>query len=108
MRLIIFSQPSVFIRGHLHAQLEHGWVRGRTWHPPNGPFVTCTRTFDQECRLLMLKMHWKALDRALNMSQAAAQGDTVLQALLGRSLRGESARVDLLYTVIPLNRRRCL
>ena len=27
MRLIIFSQPSVFIRGHLHAQLEHGW-----WH----------------------------------------------------------------------------
>ena len=27
MRLIIFSQPSIFIRGHLHAQLEHGW-----WH----------------------------------------------------------------------------
>ena len=27
VRLIIFSQPSVFIRGHLHAQLEHGW-----WH----------------------------------------------------------------------------
>jgi len=25
MRLIINSQPSVFIRGHLHAQLEHGW-----------------------------------------------------------------------------------
>ena len=56
----------------------------------------------------MLDMLWKALDRALNMSQAAAQGDTFLQALLGRSLRGESARVDLLSRAIPLNRRRSL
>ena len=31
----------------------------------------------------MLKMRRKALDRALNMSQGAAQGDTALQALLG-------------------------
>ena len=62
------------------------WLRGRICHPPNGPFVTCTITFDQACRLLMLDMLWKALDRALNMSQGAAQGDTALQALLGRFL----------------------
>ena len=56
----------------------------------------------------MLDMLWKALDRALNMSQAAALGDAGLRAFLLRSLRGESARVDLLWTVIPLNRRRWL
>ena len=56
----------------------------------------------------MLKMHWKALDRALILSQAAAQGDAALRAFLLRSLRGESARVDLLWTAIPLNRRRWL
>ena len=56
----------------------------------------------------MLDMLWKALDRALNMSQGAAQGDTGLRAFLLRSLRGESARVDLLSRAIPLNRRRWL
>ena len=56
----------------------------------------------------MLDMLWKALDRALNMSQGAAQGDAALRAFLLRSLRGESARVDLLWTVIPLNQRRWL
>ena len=56
----------------------------------------------------MLDMLWKALDRALNMSQGAAQGDAVLRAFLLRSLRGESARVDLLSRAIPLNRRRWL
>ena len=53
-------------------------------------------------------MLWKALGRALNMSQAAAQGDAGLRAFLLRSLRGESARVDLLSRAIPLNRRRWL
>ena len=34
MRLIIFSQPSISIRGHLHAQLEHGlWHRAITIPP---------------------------------------------------------------------------
>jgi len=28
----------------------------------------------------MLKMHWKALGRALNMSQGAAQGDAAFRA----------------------------
>ena len=56
----------------------------------------------------MFEMRWKALDRALNLSQAAAQGDAALRAFLLRSLRGEGARVDLLLTVIPLNRRRWL
>ena len=56
----------------------------------------------------MLDMLWKALDRALNLSQAAAQGDADLRAFLLRSLRGESARVDLLSRAIPLNRRRWL
>ena len=60
----------------------------------------------------MLDMPWKALGRALNMSQAAALGDAVLRAFLLRSLRGESlgesARVDLLSPAIPLNRRRSL
>ena len=37
------------------------------------PPCTCTRTFDHACRLPMLDMLWKALDRALNMSQGAAQ-----------------------------------
>ena len=58
--------------------------------------------------MLMLDMLWKALDRALNMSQAAAQGDAVLRAFLLRSLRGESARLGLLSHAIPLNRRRWL
>ena len=56
----------------------------------------------------MLDMLWKALDRALNMSQGAAQGDAVLRAFLLRSLRGESARLGLLSHAIPLNRRRWL
>ena len=56
----------------------------------------------------MLDMRWKALDRALNLSQVAAQGDAALQAFLMRSLRGESARSDLLNRAIPLNRRRWL
>ena len=76
--------------------------------PPHSGGIKSTRTFDQACRLLMLKMHWKALDRALNLSQAAAQGDAGLRAFLLRSLRGESARVDLLSRAIPLNRRRWL
>ena len=42
--------------------------------------IKSTRTFDQACRLLMLDMLWKALDRALNLSQAAAQGDAALRA----------------------------
>ena len=76
--------------------------------PPLSDGIKSTRTFDQARRLLMLKMHWKALDRALNLSQAAAQGDAGLRAFLLRSLRGESARVDLLSRAIPLNRRRSL
>ena len=56
----------------------------------------------------MLDMLWKALDRALNMSQGAAQGDAALRVFLLRSLRGESARSDLLNRAISLNRRRCL
>ena len=55
-----------------------------------------------------VNMHWKALDRALNLSQVAAQGDAALQAFLQRCLRGENARSDLLKDVIDLNRRRCL
>ena len=35
MRLIIFSQPSAFIRGHLHAQLEHGWWHRAITIPPH-------------------------------------------------------------------------
>ena len=35
MRLIIFSQPSIFIRGHLHAQLEHGWWHRAITIPPH-------------------------------------------------------------------------
>ena len=35
MRLIIFSQPSVFIQGHLHAQLEHGWWHRAITIPPH-------------------------------------------------------------------------
>ena len=35
MRLIIFSQPSVLIRGHLHAQLEHGWWHRAITIPPH-------------------------------------------------------------------------
>ena len=35
MRLIIFSQPGVFIRGHLHAQLEHGWWHRAITIPPH-------------------------------------------------------------------------
>ena len=35
MRLIIFPQPSVFIRGHLHAQLEHGWWHRTITIPPH-------------------------------------------------------------------------
>ena len=56
----------------------------------------------------MLEMRWKALDRAVNLSQVPAQGDAALRAFLLRSLRGEGARVDLLNRAIPLNRRRCL
>ena len=92
----------------LKMEVDMSRLRGRICHPPNGPFVTCTITFDQACRLLMLDMLWKALDRALNMSQAAALGDAALRAFLLRSLRGESARVDLLSRAIPLNRRRWL
>jgi len=56
----------------------------------------------------MLDMLWKALDRALNMSQAAAQGDAALQVFLLHSLWGPRARSGLLNRAIPLNRRRCL
>ena len=56
----------------------------------------------------MLDMLWKALDRALNMSQVAAQGDAALRAFLLRSLRGEGSWSDLLNRAIPLNRRRWL
>ena len=56
----------------------------------------------------MLDMRWKALDRAVNLSQVPAQGDAAFQAFLLRSLRGENARSDLLLAVIPLNRRRWL
>ena len=56
----------------------------------------------------MLGMRWKALDRAVNLSQVPAQGDAAFQAFLLRYLRGENARSDLLLTVIPLNRRRWL
>ena len=35
MRLTIFSQPSVFIRGYLHAQLEHGWWHRAITIPPH-------------------------------------------------------------------------
>ena len=31
-------------------------------------------------RLLMLVMRWKALDRAVNLSQVPAQGDAAFQA----------------------------
>ena len=53
-------------------------------------------------------VRWKALDRALNLSQVAAQGDAALQAFLLRCLRGENARSDLPKDVIDLNRRRWL
>ena len=56
----------------------------------------------------MLDMRWKALGRALNLSQVAAQGDAALQAFLLRCLRGENARSDLPKDVIDLNRRRWL
>ena len=56
----------------------------------------------------MLDMRWKALDRALNLSQVAAQGDAALQAILLRCLRGDNARSDLLKDVIDLNRLRWL
>ena len=56
----------------------------------------------------MLDMRWKALDRALNLSQVAAQGDAAFQAFLLRYLRGESARSDLPKDVTDLNRRRWL
>ena len=56
----------------------------------------------------MLDTRWKALGRALNMSQGAAQGDAAFRAFLLRSLRDEDARLDLLSDVIPLNRRRWL
>ena len=56
----------------------------------------------------MLDMRWKALERAMNLSQVSAQGDAAFQAFLLPCLRGENARSDLLLTVIPLNRRRWL
>ena len=56
----------------------------------------------------MLVMRWKALGRAVNLSQVPAQGDAALQAFLLRCLRGENARSDLLKDVIDLNRRRWL
>ena len=65
-------------------------------------------TFDLARRFRMLGMRWKALDRAVNLSQVPAQGDAAFQAFLLRCLRGENARSDLLLTVIPLNRRRWL
>ena len=97
MRLIIFSQPSVFVWADLRAH-SFGFIltspglvrlvlfgsnppcttmgkREDLTPPPHSDNVSCTRTFDQACRLLMLDMHWKALGRALNLSQVAAQGD---------------------------------
>ena len=56
----------------------------------------------------MLDMRWKALDRAMNLSLAPAQGDAALQAFLLRSLWGPRARSGLLFTAMPLNRRRWL
>ena len=56
----------------------------------------------------MFDMRWKALDRAVNLSQVPAQGDAAFQAYFLRYLRGEHARSDLLKDVIDLNRRRWL
>jgi hypothetical protein len=58
--------------------------------------------------LLMLDMRWKALGRAVNLSQVPAQGDTALQVFLLHSLWGPRARSGLLFTAMPLNRRRWL
>ena len=56
----------------------------------------------------MLDKRWKALDRAVNLSQVPSQGVAAFQAFLLRCLRGENARSDLLKDVIDLNRRRWL
>ena len=52
-------------------------------------------------------MHWKALDRAMNLSEVPAPGDASLQAILERSLKGRRARsglddgVELVYNTVP-------
>ena len=56
----------------------------------------------------MLVMRWKALDRAVNLSQVPAPGDAPFQAILRRSLKGRRARSGLLNRAIALNRRRWL
>ena len=63
--------------------------------PPHSGKITYTITSDQACRLLMLEMRWKAPNRAVNLSQVAAQGDAALQVFLLRCLRGENARSGL-------------
>ena len=56
----------------------------------------------------MSDMRWKALDRAMNLSEVPDQGDAAFQAFLRRCLGGQNARLDLLIIVIVLNRRRWL
>ena len=48
--------------------------------PPKWAFVTCTFICGLARRFRMLGMRRKALDRALNLSQVAAQGDAALRA----------------------------
>ena len=64
--------------------------------------------FDLTRRFRMFDMRWKALDRAMNLSEVPAQGDAAFQAFLRRSLWGPRARSGLLSDVISLNRRRWL
>ena len=54
--------------------------KGTDLTPPKMGFVTCTFICGLARRFRMLDMRWKALDRALNMSQVAAQGDAALRA----------------------------
>ena len=58
MRLIIFSQPSAFIRGHLHAQLEHGW-----WHRA----ITIQATLGRGFRVFLGVRHWGVGSKARSL-----------------------------------------
>ena len=80
------------------------WVQTRTAQgketdltpPKNGAFITCTITFYLTCRFRMLDMRWKALDRAMNLSQVPAQGDAVFQVFFCDALFGVGTlQVDL-------------
>ena len=56
----------------------------------------------------MLDMLWKALDRAVNLSQVPAQGDAAFQAFIATLSLGSERQGNLLNDVISLNRRRWL